>query len=238
MTDDNKEPNRDEKQAKPTHGSIIEALVAAQMEMGNAAKDSKNPHFKSTYADLKSVREAALPALNRHGIAVYQPLETTELGNIQKTVFVHADSKETLETAIPLILGKQDMQGLGAAITYGRRYGLMSLAGIAPSEDDDGNATQNKNPMGSALSDAWRQSVEDSVPENATPEQKAKAYADAICEDFKGKKERALSNRWEKHKSIIASLEGRFPDFHAQVVDAYENAMIDATDSGASVHAD
>lgn len=31
------------------------------------------------------------------------------------------------------------MQGLGSAITYARRYGLLGLAGIAP-EDDDGNA--------------------------------------------------------------------------------------------------
>jgi hypothetical protein len=40
---------------------------------------------------------------------------------------------------VPLILGKNDMQGYGSAVTYARRYGLMCMAGIAP-EDDDGNA--------------------------------------------------------------------------------------------------
>ena len=40
---------------------------------------------------------------------------------------------------VPLIVGKNDMQGYGSAVTYARRYGLMSMAGIAP-EDDDGNA--------------------------------------------------------------------------------------------------
>lgn len=224
------QPDAEKQDAKPVHKNIASALAAAQMEMGNAAKDSSNPHFKSKYADLKSVRDAALPALNRHGIAVLQPLEIHELLNIQKTIFVHADSGERLETAIPLLMSKNDMQGLGAAITYARRYGLMSLSGIAPAEDDDGNSNRDRNPMGAALGDAWRQGVEDSLPENATPQQKAKAYADAICEDFKDKKERALSNRWEKHKSLIASLEGRFPDLHAQVIDAYENAMIAATD--------
>lgn len=211
------------------HKTLAAALAAAQMEMGNAAKDSNNPHFKSKYADLKSVREAALPALNKHGIAVFQPLEVGELVNIQKTVFLHADSGEKIETCVPLIMGKQDMQGLGAAITYARRYGLMSLAGIAPAEDDDGNSNAKGNEMGAALNDAWKQSVEDSLPPNATPIQRATAYANAICEDFKGKKERALSNRWEKHKSLVTSMEQRFPDLYSQVVDAFENEMLKAT---------
>jgi hypothetical protein len=215
--------------ATPVHKNIYAALAAAQMEMGNAAKDSSNPHFKSKYADLKSVRDAALPALNRHGIAVLQPLEVGELLNIQKTIFVHAESGESLETSIPCLLGKNDMQGLGAAITYARRYGLMSLAGIAPAEDDDGNSNAARNPMGAALGDAWRQSVEDSLPENATPQQKAAAYATAIRADFEGKGEKALKNRWEKHKSLIGSLEGRFPELHGEVIDAYEIAMMAAT---------
>jgi hypothetical protein len=43
---------------------IASALVKAQGAMGNAVKDSKNPFFKSNYADLNAVREACLPALN------------------------------------------------------------------------------------------------------------------------------------------------------------------------------
>jgi hypothetical protein len=34
---------------------------------------------------------------------------------------------------------KQDAQGFGSAITYGKRYGLQAALGIA-SEDDDGTA--------------------------------------------------------------------------------------------------
>jgi len=55
-----------------------------------------------------------------------------------KTVFIH-ESGETLECTIPLFLGKRDMQGLGSAITYARRQGLMAMSGVAP-DDDDGNA--------------------------------------------------------------------------------------------------
>ena len=122
-----------------SHTSIYAALAAAQAEMGPALKDSTNPAFRSKYADLANVCAAALPALNRHGIAVIQPPYDDENGNrFVKTVFFHA-SGETLECRVPLIVGKNDMQGYGSAVTYARRYGLMAMAGIAP-DDDDGNA--------------------------------------------------------------------------------------------------
>lgn len=57
---------------------IAGALVKAQSEMGNAVKDSKNPFFKSSYADLNSIREASLPVLNKHGISVLQPTTVIE----------------------------------------------------------------------------------------------------------------------------------------------------------------
>lgn len=120
------------------HKNIAAALAAAQFQMGKALKDANNPHFRSKYADLSSVTGACMPALNANGIAVVQPLHTDETGRYIATRFIHT-SGETLETIIPIIVGKNDMQGLGSAITYARRYGLMAMAGIAP-EDDDGNA--------------------------------------------------------------------------------------------------
>jgi hypothetical protein len=134
----------DKQDVTPVHGNIAEALAAAQMEMGKAVKDATNPHFKSKYADLGSVMEACLPALNKHGIAVIQPMMHGEHGRDMVTKFIH-QSGETLECPVPLIVGKNDMQGLGSAMTYARRYGLMALAGIAP-EDDDGNAAAKAAP--------------------------------------------------------------------------------------------
>ena len=120
------------------HKNIAAALAAAQAQMGKALKSANNPHFKSKYADLSSVVDATMPALNANGIAVIQPMQESETGRIVMTKFIHT-SGEVLECAIPLIVAKNDMQGMGSAITYARRYGLMSLAGIAL-EDDDGNA--------------------------------------------------------------------------------------------------
>jgi hypothetical protein len=126
------------------HKSIYAALAKAQIEMGPALKDSTNPAFRSKYADLSSVMAACLPALNKNGIAVIQPTIDEDGARYVKTVLAH-ESGETLECRVPLIVAKNDMQGYGSAVTYARRYGLMSMAGIAP-EDDDGNAAAKSPP--------------------------------------------------------------------------------------------
>jgi hypothetical protein len=87
---------------------------------------------------------ACLPALNSNGIAVFQPTGEDEAGRFVRTILAHS-SGETIECRVPLIVGKNDMQGYGSAVSYARRYGLMSMAGIAP-EDDDGNAAAKAAP--------------------------------------------------------------------------------------------
>lgn len=124
--------------------TLAGALAKAQVEMGKALKQNTNPAFRSKYADLGSVMDACLPALNKHGIAVIQPTVDDESGRYVETVLLH-ESGETLRCRVPLIVQKNDMQGYGSAVTYARRYGLMCMAGIAP-EDDDGNAAAEAAP--------------------------------------------------------------------------------------------
>lgn len=216
------------------HKNIHAALAASQAEMGKALKSSQNPHFRSKYADLGAVMDACLPALNAHGISVTQPLVTGEFGHIVKTVLTHGDSDTSVECAIPLLLGKQDMQGLGSAMTYARRYGLMAMAGIAP-EDDDGNAAAKSAPNKAqqGLQDAWKDSVLDSLPDDATPAQKAKAFADAIIEEFEGKGQKALVNVWERRKRYIAEFEAHYPELHGDVVEAYTKRETEIADAAA-----
>jgi len=125
--------------------TIATSLAAAQINMGKALKQSNNPHFRSKYADLGSVMDACLPALNEHGIAVIQPTGEDEQGRFVETILIHGESGEQLSCRVPLIVSKNDMQGYGSAVTYARRYGLMAMAGIAP-EDDDGNAAAKAAP--------------------------------------------------------------------------------------------
>jgi hypothetical protein len=124
---------------------IATALAKAQANMGKALKQANNPHFRSKYADLGNVMDACLPALNEAGIAVVQPTGEDEHGRYVETRLIHGESGESLTCRVPLIVSKNDMQGYGSAVTYARRYGLMTMAGIAP-EDDDGNAAAKAAP--------------------------------------------------------------------------------------------
>jgi len=212
------------------HKSLYVALAAAQGEMGRAMKDALNPAFKSKYADLASVMDACMPALSKHGIAVLQPAYDDIDGRFIKTIFVHGESGETAECRVPLILGKMDMQGYGSAATYARRYGLMGMAGIAP-DDDDGNAAAKSAPAttsSAAIRDAWRDGVEDSLAPDATPRQRAEAYAAAICADFAGVKTiKTLESRWDRHKVMIEAFAARYDDLSQSVIDAYETKKND-----------
>ena len=219
------------------HKNVYAALAAAQAEMGKALKDSSNPAFKSKYADLASVMDACMPALGKHGIAVFQPTFDDETGRYVKTVFAHV-SGEMIECRVPLIVNKNDMQGYGSAVTYARRYGLMGMAGIAP-EDDDGNAAAKSPPPKAphvsteALRDAWADSVLDGLPGDASPRMKAEAFSLAIIIDFAVKTVPTLEGRWSRHAKIINSLKDRHPDLFDQVVDAYEMRKNEITDNSA-----
>lgn len=137
----------------PTLTKIAPALVKAQSEMSNAVKDSKNPFFKSSYADLNSVREAVIPALNKNGITCLQPTVHIEGKSFVQTLLLH-ESGEYISSLTEIICNKaNDAQSHGSGVTYARRYGLQSMCNIG-SDDDDGNAASAPAPA-KAPDKAW-----------------------------------------------------------------------------------
>lgn len=125
-------------QHSETLKEIAPALVKAQSAIRSAIKDATNPHFRSKYADLSSVVEAVKPALVANGITFLQGVADAEGGVAVETMLLHT-SGEWISSTLRIPASKNDAQGYGSAITYGRRYGLQSLCGV-PSDDDDGNA--------------------------------------------------------------------------------------------------
>lgn len=122
---------------------IAGALVKAQKEMGAVTKDANNPFYKSKYADINSVLEVAVPALNSNGIFVSQPDYSTVEGHFVETYLMHESGEFLASEPLRLELSKVDMQQLGSAITYGRRYSLQSMLGLR-AEDDDGETSMNR----------------------------------------------------------------------------------------------
>jgi hypothetical protein len=128
----------------PEIADLAKALVKAQGMLEDAGKDAVNPHFKSRYADLASVRAALRVPLSSNGLAYMQLLTATEAGANIQTILMHEGGQYVSETlCVPVTA--HTAQALGSAFTYGRRYSLMGMLGIAASEDDDdGNSASRK----------------------------------------------------------------------------------------------
>lgn len=117
---------------------LAKAFVAAQKATESIKKAATNPAFKSKYADLAHVVEGVVPALNEAGVGVMQfPSFDGDLVGVTTTL-LH-ESGASVTATLHLKPSKTDPQGVGSAITYARRYALLSITGSAP-EDDDGHA--------------------------------------------------------------------------------------------------
>jgi hypothetical protein len=147
---------------------LATALSKAQGEMQAAIKDKINPFFKSSYADLGSVWDAARPVLSKYGLCVMQ---TTKLNAdatkiIMVTTLAHT-SGQWMKSFLPLNPSKNDSQGVGAALTYLRRYSLSAIVGVVCDEDDDGETA-----VGRGRQPTQRPSQPTPIQENQAPVEK------------------------------------------------------------------
>ena len=117
------------------------ALAKAQGQMGGVAKGKVNPFYKSKYADISNCLEACLPALSKNGLAISQGNRFCNVTGYYITTTLLHESGQWLKSEIRIPLtNKKDAQEIGSACTYGRRYGLTAMVGLAQL-DDDGNRT-------------------------------------------------------------------------------------------------
>lgn len=161
--------------------ALAAALAKAQGEMKNPVRDATNLHFHSRYATLATVRDAVIPALSHHGIAVVQSMGNGENGDVAcETVLLHS-SGEWLSGTFSVPGVKRDPQGLGSATTYVRRYALLAMACVAGDDDDDGNAASEPERTTTPTDPVVVQALEGSanlnelaaVWKSLTPEQRA-----------------------------------------------------------------
>jgi len=118
---------------------LAAALAAAQGMMENAVMNRTNPHFKSRYADLAAIINAARKPLSTNGLAFVQTIGE----GVLHTRLLHT-SGQWIASEHPLPMSGKP-QEIGSALTYARRYSLSALIGIAADEDDDANATSGSN---------------------------------------------------------------------------------------------
>lgn len=122
--------------------SLSSKLLEVQAECPTLGFDASNPHFKNKYVTLGKVLETVLPLLQSKGILLTQFLSTVygTSDPALNTRFRDTETGELYDETVPLVLEKQTPQALGSAITYFRRYAILSALGLVGDEDDDAEA--------------------------------------------------------------------------------------------------
>lgn len=126
---------------------LCTALVKAQASMNHAAKDAKNPHFKSAYSSLASVIDAVRPHLSVNGLAIVQKTHDAEGGVCVETVLLHESGQELSFGKLFVPASKHDSQGYGSALSYAKRYSIQTALCVASADDDGEAASRPRQPV-------------------------------------------------------------------------------------------
>lgn len=117
--------------------NIYQKLHLAKQSMGKVIKNATNPHLKRNYADINSIIDTVEPILLDHGLLLIQPIIDDKVCTC--IVDVETGDKVDCYLKLPLIT---DAQKLGGAITYFRRYTLVSLLSLQAVDDDGHEASR------------------------------------------------------------------------------------------------
>lgn len=191
----------------------ITAFIKAQANLGAALKKSSNPFLKNKYANLASLQEAIFPVFNAEGFAITQECGANDFGKYVETTFTHT-SCEQFVSRVYLEYKKGDMQSLGGAITYARRFGLSSLTGV-PEQDDDGNT---------ALGEQRMQIKKDIKEERITKaQQDILERGDKLEQMAKSATEEQLIQFGEEATKVIDQIKEFKPERAAEIEVAWNN---------------
>lgn len=204
--------------------TLASAMASAFAEIEAATKSANNPHFRSKYADLTSVIEAIKGPLIKHGLFFTQECRPADDGVSVETVLRHAQGETISLGTLYLPANKRDPQGFGSALSYCRRYALLTAFGV-PTEDDDGNAatksvandSNGSTGLKTALKDSLAQTPKRDLPFPSGPAKnrtELKTLARAFWSDVEGcGDEDQLDILIEANKALYAQIQGDLPSW-------------------------
>lgn len=140
--------------------------------------------FTYHYADLADILQMALPILAAEGLSFSQLVESDQNKLAIVSSLMHKSGQwimTTFSVTVPQEERMSEIQGMGSAITYLRRYTASAMLGISSEEDDDANAAgdtvKGNAQQGPANASSRPQSTQDTKrpqstqPAQATPRQ-------------------------------------------------------------------
>jgi len=117
--------------------NIYQKLHLAKQSIKGVVKNATNPHLKRNYADINSIIDTVEPILLDCGLLLMQPVKNGKV----YTEIIDIESEDVIDSYIELPL-ITDSQKLGGAITYFRRYTLVSLLSLQAIDDDGHQASR------------------------------------------------------------------------------------------------
>ncbi len=180
-------------------------LLSVQKGLRGVVKDNDGAFSK--YATLIKVMNTIQKPLNDAGVLISQGFDLDADKDIFYIVtnLIHSESGESLSNKIGFPMYKKDPHSIAGLSTYGRRYGLMSLLGLAPMDDDGMSA------MGGGVTD----------------EQKAE-YQEILQHPLFDGKKTATNDWWKTHKTKDSAENAL--EIMRDKVTAVENADIGGAD--------
>jgi hypothetical protein len=151
MTAPKKTPQVEE--AKTTL-NIYQKVHLAKQSIKGVVKNATNPHLKRNYADINSIIDTVEPILLDCGLLLLQPVKDGKVF----TEIIDIESEDVIESHIDLP-PITDAQKLGGAITYFRRYTLVSLLSLQAIDDDGEAASKAPKAKPTLDGDRWAKAL-------------------------------------------------------------------------------
>ena len=151
--------------------NIFQKLHCAKQSMGKVIKNATNPHFKRSYADINSIIETVEPILMDCGLILMQPVKDDKV----YTVIIDIENGDRFESfmTLPPIT---DAQKLGSAVTYFRRYTLVSLLSLQAIDDDGETASKAPKAKPTLDGERWDKALAAVKNGKFTPDQIKEMY--------------------------------------------------------------
>lgn len=199
---------------------IAAALAKAQGEMKPAVFNRVNPHYKSRYADFTSCMDACRLPLSKNGLAVTQlPSFSGDGRFVLSTLLLHS-SGQWMACEFPMSTKNDNIQAIGSAMSYAKRYSLCGMLGIVADEDidDDGNH---------AIAAPAQQAAPQQPPAPKPPAAKIGPQQTATLKNLEAQLSAEYKKKiydWLSKQYAITSIENVNVEIYGKVFGAFENA--------------
>lgn len=204
---------------QPPDSPLTAALVQFHQDVATIHETSQAQY--GSYADLSTVLSTVLPALSKNRIRLsqtFQPWGDDGTGMLLVTSLKHISGEEEL-SRLPLVRPTSSrgnaVHDWGGAVTYQRRYAILSILGLAAGITDDDGASFSTNAASPTSAAPSPSSLKKAAPAKASNGHSkaapAPAKPDAISpDDLDRIKKAILGLSPDERSALVAAFRAQF----------------------------